>query len=240
MTSFKHWRLIPFLEADGTLQMQIDRWLLEQHRLGKQPPTLRFYTWLPAAISLGYHQKDYPQHWNELTWKGQPLDLVRRPTGGRAVLHQGDLTYMVVISQIPGNREQVYQTICQFLIEGMRSLGIELDYGRSKRGYIGNPNCWAIATAADLIDDKGRKLIGSAQLRRGQAFLQHGSIFLTPNRELYKRVFNADCPIAKLARSQTTIIESLQKAARDCFEVDLILEALCDREWQEILAQPSL
>jgi len=240
MTSFKHWRLIPFLEADGTLQMQIDRWLLEQHRLGKQPPTLRFYTWLPAAISLGYHQKDYPQHWNELTWKGQPLDLVRRPTGGRAVLHQGDLTYMVVTSQIPGNREQVYKTICQFLIEGMRALGIELDYGRSKRGYIGNPNCWAIATAADLIDDKGRKSIGSAQLRRGQAFLQHGSIFLAPDRDLYKRVFNADCPIAKLARSQTTIIESLQKAARDCFEVDLILEALCDREWQEILSQPSL
>ena len=67
--------------------MAIDRWLLQQHRAGKMPSTLRFYTWSPAAISLGYHQRDYPSFWEQLTWKGQPLDMVRRPTGGRAVLH---------------------------------------------------------------------------------------------------------------------------------------------------------
>ncbi len=76
--------------------MAIDAWLLEQHDLGKHPPTLRFYTWEPAAISLGYHQRRWPQYWQGLTGQGQPLDMVRRPSGGRAVLHQGDLTYAVI------------------------------------------------------------------------------------------------------------------------------------------------
>jgi lipoate-protein ligase A len=86
----KIWRLIPLLEATGTVQMAIDSWLLEQHQCGKHPPTLRFYTWSPAAISLGYHQRQYPQSWQNLTGGGKKLDLVLRPSGGRAVLHQGD------------------------------------------------------------------------------------------------------------------------------------------------------
>ncbi len=240
MADFKYWRLIPCFETNGAIQMQVDRWLLQQHRLGKHPSTLRFYTWSPAAISLGYHQKDYPQSWKELTWKGLPLDVVRRPTGGRAVLHQGDLTYMVVTSKIPGNRERVYKTICQFLIDGMQSLGIELHYGKAGRGYIGNPNCFAIATAADLIDSEQRKLIGSAQLRQGRAFLQHGSIFLSIDSALYERVFNSHPVVVKLERSRETIIQSLQEAAKNCFNIDLVTEPLSAREWQQILAQPSL
>ncbi|HEY9649888.1 MAG TPA: lipoate--protein ligase family protein, partial [Coleofasciculaceae cyanobacterium] len=78
--------------------MAIDQWLLEQHRIGNHPPVVRFYTWASPTISLGYHQRRWPVFWQQLTWQGIPLDLVRRPTGGRAVLHQGDLTYMVVTS----------------------------------------------------------------------------------------------------------------------------------------------
>ena len=72
------WRYIPPIEASGEMQMAIDRYLLEQHRQGNQPSTLRFYTWQPAAISLGYHQKEYPDSWHNLTWQGKPLDIVRR------------------------------------------------------------------------------------------------------------------------------------------------------------------
>ena len=145
------WRLIPLLEAPGNVQMAIDRWLLEQHQQKNHPPTLRFYTWSPPAISLGYHQRQYPEYWEYLTWQGEKLDLVRRPSGGRAVLHQGDLTYAVVTSGLTGSRLQMYEKICEFLIQGWRSLGVELHYGTEGRGYIHNPNCFATATSADLV-----------------------------------------------------------------------------------------
>ncbi len=188
----KVWRLIPLLEAAGTVQMAIDSWLLEQHQSGKHPPTLRFYTWSPAAISLGYHQHQYPEYWQNLTWQGKKLDLVRRPSGGRAVLHQGDLTYAVVTSALTGNRLEAYQKICEFLIQGWRSLGVELQYGTAGRGYIHNPNCFGTATSADLVLTDGSKLIGSAQLRRGKTILQHGSIRLQPDAKLFAEVFGAE------------------------------------------------
>ncbi len=75
------WRFIPLLKAPGTIQMALDLWLLEQHRQGLIPPTLRFYTWDPLAISLGYHQHKFPEQWQQLNWNGLPVELVQRPTG---------------------------------------------------------------------------------------------------------------------------------------------------------------
>ncbi len=121
--------------------MAIDHWLLEQHKLGLLPPTLRFYTWSAPAISLGYHQSNWPEYWQQLTWQGVPLELVRRPTGGRAVLHQGDLTYAVVTSGVCGSRVQVYQELCEFLIQGWRSLGVELHYGNVAGNFTRRQLC---------------------------------------------------------------------------------------------------
>jgi lipoate-protein ligase A len=232
----KVWRFIPLLQAPGWVQMAIDAWLFEQHDHGLHPPTLRFYTWQPVAISLGYHQRRYPAHWQELTWQGNSVDLVRRPTGGRAVLHQGDLTYSVVMSGLPSNRMQSYRKICEFLIGGWRSLGVELLYGHGGHGYIHNPNCFGTATSADLVTVEGRKLIGSAQLRRGTAVLQHGSMQLNPDPALFQQVFatvfpSALCPLP----SAPTIIEALINAARYCFEVELQNQPLSDLELQTIL-----
>ncbi|AUB35828.1 lplA, lipoate---protein ligase [Nostoc flagelliforme CCNUN1] len=235
------WRLIPLLEADGNVQMAIDRWLLEQHYSGKHPPTLRFYTWSPPAISLGYHQRQYPEHWQHLTWQGQKLDLVRRPTGGRAVLHQGDLTYAVVTSGLTGSRLQVYEKICEFLIQGWRSLGVELHYGTEGRGYIHNPNCFGTATSADLVLPDSTKLIGSAQLRRGGVILQHGSIRLKPDAELFDQVFGAES-FTTLQLPQNLSVENmiaaLVAAASNCFDMQIELKPLSPSEWEEILAKP--
>jgi lipoate-protein ligase A len=241
------WRQIPFLAASGQVQMALDRWLLEQHRQGKLPSVLRFYTWSPVAISLGYHQRQYPEFWHHLTWQGQPIEIIRRPTGGRAVLHQGDLTYLVITSGIPGNRIEVYEKICQFLIQGWRSLGIELHYGETQRGYIHQSNCFATATNADLIDSSGGKLIGSAQLRQGKAILQHGSIRLFPDAKLFAQVFG-ETPIGISSGSDkplvvkegiggrvSGVVKALTQAACDCFEMDLITQPLSDSEWSEIL-----
>lgn len=220
--------------------MAIDAWLLHQHCQGNQPPTLRFYTWEPAAISLGYHQRQWPDHWQTLTWQGQPLDLVRRPTGGRAVLHQGDLTYAIVTSGLTGNRLEVYQQLCQFLIQGWRSLGVDLHYGAAGRGYIHNPNCFGTATGADLVTDQGAKLIGSAQFRKGDTVLQHGSIQLQPEADLFQQVFGGE-PVfptlpLDLPRSELieTVVQALGKAAQDCFGMELISQPLSESEWQAI------
>ncbi len=236
------WRLIPLLNASGKMQMAIDRWLLEQHQSG-HPPTLRFYTWSPPAISLGYHQHKYPEHWQHLVWQGEKVDLVRRPTGGRAVLHQGDLTYAVVTSGLIGTRVQVYEKICSFLIQGWRSLGIELHYGTVGRGYIHNPNCFGTATGADLVLPDGTKFIGSAQLRRGGTILQHGSIRLHPDAELFTQVFGTESftPVQLSQKLDTEkIIAALITAAEDCFDMHLEVQPLSQFEWETILAQQSL
>lgn len=232
------WRLIPFLEANGKLQMAIDEWLLKQHQSG-EPPTLRFYTWSPSAISLGYHQRKYPDDWQGLTWKGEDIELIRRPTGGRAVLHHGDLTYAVVTSGFSGSRIQAYKKICEFLIQGWQNLGVELDYGTAGRGYINNPNCFGTATGADLVTVDGIKLIGSAQLRRGNVILQHGSMRLKPDAELFKQVFGEDLfhqPIFGEDVAIESIITALVDAAKDCFGVEFEEKALNDDEWKQILA----
>ncbi|MBN3896352.1 MAG: lipoate--protein ligase family protein [Nostoc sp. NOS(2021)] len=220
--------------------MAIDLWLLEQHQSGKHPSTLRFYTWSPPAISLGYHQRQYPEYWQHLTWQGQKLDLVRRSSGGRAVLHQGDLTYAVVTSGLTGSRLQVYEKICEFLIQGWRSLGVELQYGTQGRGYIHNPNCFGTATSADLVLPDGAKLIGSAQLRRGGVILQHGSIRLQPDAELFYQVFGAESfTNVQLPQNLSieTIIAALITAASDCFDMQIEVKPLSQSEWEAILAE---
>jgi len=221
--------------------MAIDEWLLEQHRLGLHPPTLRFYTWSVAAISLGYHQRQWPEFWQHLTWQGMPVELARRPTGGRAVLHQGDLTYAVCTS-IPGTRLQAYEKICEFLIEGWRSLGLDLHYGSAGRGYIHNPNCFGTATGADLLLADGAKFIGSAQLRRDKAILQHGSMRLTQDATLFTQIFGdaapapVNIPIPQEGEALIqTIVDAMTEAATRCFGVQLVTQPLSEAEWQEIL-----
>ncbi|XGV97427.1 MAG: lipoate--protein ligase family protein [Leptolyngbya sp. BL-A-14] len=235
------WRFIPLLDAPGTVQMALDSWLLTQHQQGNHPSTLRFYTWKPAAISLGYHQHHWPGHWQQLTWQGEALELVRRPTGGRAVLHQGDLTYAIVTSGLPVNRLEAYRTVCEFLIQGWRSLGVELQYGQAGRGYIGNPNCFDVATGADLVLADGSKLVGSAQLRRGSGALQHGSMPLWADSALFQQVFGVAPKVSALppfaqATLISTVIDALTTAAEACFGAKFQVQPLSNDEWEAVLS----
>ncbi|WP_242024116.1 biotin/lipoate A/B protein ligase family protein [Nodosilinea sp. FACHB-13] len=238
------WRLIPLLDASGAVQMAIDAWLLDQHQHQGHPPTLRFYTWNPAAISLGASQRrQMPDHWQSLVWQGQPVELVQRPTGGRGVLHQGDLTYALVTSHIAGSRDQAYRFLCQFLIAGWAKLGVSLTFGQPGRDYGRSHNCFALATSADLVDAQGIKVIGSAQLRRGSCLLQHGSMGLMTDAELWQQVFQTPARPASQAQlavrqglTVSKIIESLTQAAEDCFNCQLIAQPLTQQEWVEVYA----
>lgn len=237
-TSKPVWRLIPLLDVSGNIQMAIDRWLLQQHQFGKHPPTLRFYTWSPVAISLGYNQHKYPLEWQYFTWQGTKIDLVHRPTGGRAVLHQGDLTYSVVTSGLPASRIQAYTEISEFLITGWRSLGVDLHYGEVGKGYIDNNNCFATSTSADLVLDNGCKFIGSAQLRKGDFILQHGSMGLSRDHNLFTQVFGME-PKSGIQLPQHLTIEkianALTKAAQDCFTMQIDCKPLSPEEWKQIM-----
>lgn len=240
--AYDAWRLIPSFEGSGLEQMAVDSWLLDQHVKGFQPPSLRFYTWRSPTLSLGYHQRQFPEFWNTLQWQGQPVEIVRRPTGGRAVLHQGDLTYALVTSDLKGSRREVYKQLCQFLIEGWHSLGISLSFGEAGRGYIKNPNCFGTATAADLVMEDGYKLIGSAQVYREGCVLQHGSIRLRPDSELFEQVFGEKIEPPALLKScsiesrSCAIEKSLVKAAGDCFSIRFQQQQLNTQELEEAMA----
>lgn len=224
----KSWQLLPYGEMSGQEQMDQDSALLERHYQDPQAPSiLRFYNWTPSAISLGFHQKQYPDHWQAIA-KKHHLDIVRRPTGGRAVLHRGDLTYSVITNvDLDGksrSHREVYEYICGFLIQGFAEVGIELTYGKSGRGYIHNPSCFSTATNADLVIADGRKLIGSAQVYRHNSVLQHGSIAIAPDYQLLTELFQTEVPIVgcqELLPLQpdliSKLIEVLSQSARQYF-----------------------
>jgi lipoate-protein ligase A len=240
------WRFIPHFQAPGSVQMAVDRWLFEQHHQGQHPPTLRFYTWSPVAISLGYHQTQIPDHWHTLQWQGAAIPLVRRPSGGRAVLHSGDLTYAIVTSGLGGDRIADYQALCQMLIDGWRTLGLPLHYGDARRGYHHQSHCFSLATAADLVTEDGVKLIGSAQLRRGATVLQHGSIRLRPDLALLHQVFPDAEPVAPTLPSslqaltdemlRRVVCQAMEQAASQTLGIQLRPQPLTLAEWEQIMA----
>ena len=252
------WRWIPPIATSGLTQMAIDDWMIDQVRSG-HPPILRFYTWSEPTISLGFHQKQRPT-------VPDSIPLVRRPTGGRAVLHgsSGELTYAIALGTARAtpvqtalaqtateqataqtanpirkrtNRADIYCDICRFLIHGWSQLGVTLHFG-GDRDYIQRTSCFSTATPADLVTDEGIKLIGSAQLYRGDTVLQHGSMQLAPDYGLFTQIFGEPCPRAVLPTlTGDDIISTLTEAARSSFGVTFEIRELDAREWKEIGAR---
>jgi|AGTN01.2.fsa_nt_gi Lipoate-protein ligase A len=185
----KSFRFIPYEIFEGAHNMAIDEAILDAHREGASPATLRIYGWQPHAVSLGYAQKFSKEQVE--TFEKRGFAVVRRPTGGRAVLHTGELTYSFVASTVGDSSDgvlgtsvaQAYMQICQGLLNAMAILGVELSVGSASRSYKDFHDCFQATTNADLHYN-GKKMIGSAQLRRGNAVLQHGSILLEQPQEL--------------------------------------------------------
>jgi lipoate---protein ligase len=179
--------LLPTLHLDGAWQMAIDAWMLDQRR-----PMLRLYRWRRPTLSLGHHQRRLEPHWLELARQGV-IDLVRRPSGGRAVLHGGDLTYALVWPDATGSREQVYRRACFWLQQAFAEFGLPLQFGR--QAATAQPaSCFGLSTAADLVHADGSKRIGSAQLWREGCLLQHGSIQVDPPQALWRELFESPAP----------------------------------------------
>lgn len=177
------WRLLDTGAASGAWNMAVDEAILEAHRLGLVPPTLRVYRWATPTLSIGYAQR-----WDEPAVPG--VEVVRRPTGGRAVLHAGDFTYAIVSSGLPEGVKASYEMLAQGLARAISRLGLETQLAPGVLGAGRSPDCFKSTTQADL-QAAGRKLIGSAQTRRAGAVLQHGSLYLEFPEALATAVFGA-------------------------------------------------
>ncbi len=153
--------------------------------------TLRFYIWEDYWLSIGYHQKNLPKHWIDLEKKGF-LNIVRRPSGGGAVLHSGGITYALTFKK-PLYKKLSYEKINNWLIESFSEIGLELKTGDNKRSLILD-NCFSSSFSSDLIDKNGHKRIGSAQYWKQGSFLQHGEIQLNPPRDLWFKIFKESAP----------------------------------------------
>ena len=150
-------------------------------------PVFRLYAWSPKCISLGRNQKS-----DFLTGE---IDYVRRLTGGRALLHDDEITYSYVapIEIIPGGEDVIksYKYISGILISFFKTLGVELDYGENKKISTHFDYCMLLSTGADVCY-KDKKIIGSAQFRKSGYILQHGSILFGYDKQLLEHLFNEE------------------------------------------------
>lgn len=208
----KTWRLLPLRTFDASTNMALDEALLRLHAQGKAPPTVRFYQWSSPAISLGRFQS--PEGLDLAACRRLGIALVRRSTGGRAVLHQGDLTYSVVAGTadgIPATLTASYGLLCRGLVEGLRLLGIEAQPGREATRSAGPVACFLRSAGGDLTH-QGRKFVGNAQCRRGESVLQHGSLLLEPQECVWAELLKAPdqatvkTPLANKTTSMSAIL----------------------------------
>ncbi len=184
-------KIIPYETRTGKENMQIDSDLLDfaiKNEL--KEPIFRLYGWKPACVSLGRNQKDDFLDYELL--KSKNIDVVRRLTGGRALLHDNEITYSFICPesflQNGSHIVSSYKEISQILIDKFKKRGIDLDFGASKPIKTGFDYCMLISTGADLCY-KEKKLIGSAQCRSHGYILQHGSILYDYDKKLLEEIF---------------------------------------------------
>jgi lipoate-protein ligase A len=182
------WKFLNSGFHSGAHNMYVDQLLARRMVEQVGLPTLRTYGWDPRAISLGYNQRRHDL--DETKCLAQGIDIVRRPTGGRAILHADELTYSVVMYAEGKSISQIYCDISKALVRGLRTLGADVEYSAVQADFshlYRNQNsipCFA-SSARYEIQYRGRKLVGSAQRRYtspdgDEVVLQHGSILLGP------------------------------------------------------------
>jgi lipoate-protein ligase A len=193
-----NWRLINSGFQAGAMNMALDEALLHSVANGDSQPVLRFYRWRPATVTLGYAQSVVTDLDLDVCRKAG-LDVVRRSTGGRAVLHDHEVTYSVIAplnTAFFGNSVlDCYRVISEILLKTLIQLGLpaQLVPGKPRGGnqVAVKAACFSTPSQYELLID-GRKVAGSAQKRHGQAFLQHGSIPVEMDLELLSKALKTE------------------------------------------------
>jgi lipoate-protein ligase A len=195
----EQWRYIVTEDLSPAMNMAVDEAMLQLHSEGKVPPTVRFYTWKPATLSIGYFQKAEKEI-NFAELRRHNLGFVRRPTGGRAVLHDQELTYSVVVSEshpkMPSSVTEAYKVISMGLLHGFQNLGLQAEMvslateeEKEKYSSPGSSACFDSPSWYELVVE-GKKVAGSAQTRQKGVILQHGSILLDMDVDLLFSLLN--------------------------------------------------
>jgi len=253
------WRLLDTGPADGFTNMAVDEAMFELFAAEGGPAAVRFYRWLPPAVSLGYAQA-IEREIDLRQCASLGIDVVRRPTGGRAVLHDHEVTYSVVIGgddhRVSSGVLAAYLTISQAMIRGLSYLGISAELLPLRRGVLlpsdqaslvcfATPSSYAVAVG-------GRKIIGSAQRRAHDVIMQHGSIPLSWNLEKMRAVFGRsalesggpqgepDCrlPMTSLqeaggrAYDYAEVVAALTQGIAETWQVDIVPGQLTAAERQ--------
>lgn len=192
------WHFINSGKCSASFNMALDEALLEWHSKGEIGPVLRFYEWQPATLSIGYFQSvDKEIEMDEVRKHG--LGFVRRPTGGRGVLHEHELTYSVIVSEsypdMPETVTEAYRVISGGVLKGFQNLGLDAQFSIpqtvQQTDDLKKPKsavCFDAPSWYELVVE-GKKVAGSAQTRQKGVILQHGAILLSLDEEKLVSLF---------------------------------------------------
>jgi lipoyl(octanoyl) transferase len=182
------WRILINGKLSPIENMAIDEAIMLGLEKGVSEPTIRFYDWNPPTVSFGFHQDvEKEADLERINLKG--YGLIRRPTGGRLVLHKNEITYAVIAplsDHLDGSVIDVYAEISYALADGLKGMGIDVEFEKGtltsqEQRETSNP-CFTSSSRYELTYLR-KKIVGSAQVRRNNLFLQHGSILLDQNQE---------------------------------------------------------
>ena len=194
----KQWYFINSGPCTPSFNMALDEALLNWHSEKLIPPVIRFYEWKPATLSIGYFQQVHKDIDLEEVHR-QGLGFVRRPTGGRAVLHEHELTYSIIVEEdypnMPQSVTEAYRVLSEGLLLGFRNLGLDAYFSvpdtEEKKEDLKRPKsavCFDAPSWYELVVE-GRKVAGSAQTRQKGVILQHGAILLDMDEEKLLSLF---------------------------------------------------
>lgn len=245
---YPKWNFVNSGANSPSFNMALDEALLTWHSEGLIPPVIRFYSWQPAALSIGYFQKVEKEIDMEAVNR-LGLGFVRRPTGGRGVLHEHELTYSIIVSEdhpdMPETVTAAYRVLSEGLLEGFKNLGLDAYFSvpdtDAKRADLKNPKsavCFDAPSWYEMVVE-GKKVAGSAQTRQKGVILQHGAILLDLDVEKLLSVFKFSSEEAKermrskipekavsinSIRKEPATIEECIRAFKEGFEQALSIE----------------
>jgi len=255
------WRLIIDGYHTGFMNMAIDEAIMIAHREGLVPPTIRFYQWSPPAVSLGYFQ-DLQKEIDVDVCQDMGIDVVRRPTGGKAILHDKELTYSFIIKEnhplVNDSILETYKKISGGMIRGLSYLGITAELvplreklksdslPKREKSEIHNSDfksiCFSVPSQYE-VQVEGKKIVGSAQVRKREIVLQHGSLLIELDRDKLFSVFNF--PSVQIrerfkTRFEATSLEEILKKKINFSELSEILPRGFEEEFGVKLTEGKL
>ncbi len=236
-----NWRLIEDGGANGAWNMAVDESILDAVAMGIAPPTIRFYRWESPCVSVGRFQEIVRSIDVEACRKNG-VEIVRRLTGGRAVLHGGDLTVTIVTPVAalgtPGVRVvSSYKYLSRGFVEGFRWLDIRAQMGACERRTDRPGDCFATRSRADLIGPDGVKLVGSAQCRRDGTILQQSSVRHRPPNPSAGHVFRdrvGDSTFPLAGYDDGMVAGAVRNGLRTALGVDFDPGSLTEWEYERV------